>query len=155
MEYLLTDPLDLKLKHAVHRAALAYWRARSIAVGGLPGRQDIDPVDIPAVLPWINLIEVHRFPGGPRFRHRLVGTGIVEFRSRDGTGRWFDELYDRHKLAWTQRRLELVLRDHTPRIFELDLSDVGKAYWTLSSLILPLAADHRRVDMLMGVSHYS
>lgn len=155
MGHILVDMLEQRLSHPVHQAALAYWRQRRWSVSGLPGRQDIDPLDIPGLLPWVNLIEVHRFPEGLRFRHRLVGTAIVEVRERDGTGCWFHDLYRPGKLERAQRKLEQVVRAAEPALFDADLDDIGKPYWKQSSLILPLASDHRRVDMLMGVSQYS
>ena len=52
--------------------------------GRLPGRQHIDPVDFPTLLPFVNLVDVEREQGEGeqgardagrmRFRYRLVGT---------------------------------------------------------------------------------
>ena len=148
------ESLERHLRHPVHRSALVYWEACRRRVGGTPGRQDIDPLDFPGLLPWVNLIEVHHFPDGLRLRHRLVGTAIVSMRNRDGTGRWFHELYEPDKLARVQRLLEAVVRAGEPELFRDSLVDIGKPHRTLSSLVLPLASDRRRIDMLMGISQY-
>lgn len=55
----------------------------------MPQRRDLDPVDIPRLLPHIGLIEVHQDP--MRFRYRLVGTNMVNYFGRDHTGRWLHE----------------------------------------------------------------
>ena len=48
----------------------------------LPSRRDVDPLDIPTLLPYIGLIDVL---GGSRFRYRLVGTGINSLVAHDLT----------------------------------------------------------------------
>jgi hypothetical protein len=69
------DPHQLSLAlhlHALFRPGLEYWR--SLASQGLPNRHDIDPVDIPDLLPNIMLLDV--LPGGSDFRYRLAGTAV-------------------------------------------------------------------------------
>lgn len=154
MGHILTHPVERQLTHPIHRKALAYWRECRRLAGGIPGRQDIDPVDIPGLLRWVNLVEVHRRPGGLAFRHRLVGTGIVEVRNSDSTGLWFHELYDPAKLARLQPALEEVAQTGEPALISEDLGDIGKPHRTMSSLVMPLASDRRRVDMLLVVSQY-
>ncbi|MBC7103877.1 MAG: PAS domain-containing protein, partial [Parvibaculum sp.] len=51
-------------------------------------RGDLAPSEIKPVLPILNLIDVRREPLG--FRHRLVGTEIVERLGRDATGCWVE-----------------------------------------------------------------
>lgn len=148
-------PVDLDLAAPEHMAAYAFWSARKPGVGLVPSRQDIDPLEMPrSLLPWINLIEVHRDGGALRYRHRLVGTGIVDMRNRDGTGRWFEDLYDEARLLRVHLVLDQVVRDCQPRILQDDLGNTGRSHRTLKSLVLPLAADGVTVDMLMAVSHY-
>jgi hypothetical protein len=148
-------PGELDLTAPVHLAAYAYWRARRPSMALLPSRQDIDPLEMPrSVLPWVNLIEVHRDDAALRYRHRLVGTGILDMRNRDGTGRWFEELYDEVRRTRVRRVLDLVVTDGLPRVLKDDLGNTGRAHRTLHSLVMPLATDGVTVDMLMAVAHY-
>lgn len=148
-------PAELDLTAPAHMAAYAYWLTRKPSLALIPSREDIDPLEMPrSLLPWINLIEVHQQNGAVRYRHRLVGTGIVDMRNRDGTGQWFDDLYDEARLARVKRLLDQIVRDGQPRILMDDLGNTGRSYRTLHSLVLPLAADGVTVDMLMAVSHY-
>ncbi len=148
-------PAELDLTAPAHVAAYSYWLARKPGRGLLPSRRDIDPLEMPrTLLPWINLIEVHRPGGKLSYRHRLVGTGIVDMRNRDGTGRWFEELYDEARRARVHRVLDQVVRDGEPQILRDDLGNTGRSYRTLHSLVLPLAADGVTIDMLMAVAHY-
>jgi hypothetical protein len=61
-----------------------YWRRKR---GDRPAasRTDLMPSEIKPFLPIMNLLDVHREP--LEFRHRLVGTEIVEAVGRDVTGR--------------------------------------------------------------------
>jgi hypothetical protein len=58
----------------------------------MPAREDVDPIDIPRLLPHLLLVEVHENP--QRFRYRVVGTELTRLADRDPTGRWLDrDLY--------------------------------------------------------------
>ena len=75
--------------NAVLAAFFDYWDARR-GNREMPSRQDIDPADIPQLLPHIALIDV--VEGGARFRYRLVGTAVVDGFNRNLTNRHADEL---------------------------------------------------------------
>jgi hypothetical protein len=68
-----------------------YWLSRHHPDGSLPTRQDIDPLDIPKLLPWVWMVDIHRNP--TRFKFRLFGTRHVEAVGRDLTAQWIDEAY--------------------------------------------------------------
>lgn len=158
MVQILKEPLESRLTYRLHQDALAYWRRLRGAGDALPGRQDVDPLDIPDLLPWVNLVEVHGGPhdgpAKPRFRHRLVGTGIVDMTDSDGTGRWLHDMLRTERMAQVGRMLEAVARTREPELMLDDLGGDGPRLWSPSSLVLPLAADRRDVDMLMLVTQY-
>lgn len=155
MGHILAHPLERRLTHPVHHMALDYWMQCRAAAGGTPGRQDIDPLDIPGLLPWVSLVDVHRRAGGLKFRQRLIGTAVVAMREHDSTGLWFDDIYGPAKLALLQSALTGVVQTARPDVIRDNLCDIGKPHRTICSLILPLATDRRQVDMLMAVSHYA
>jgi PAS domain len=70
------------------QGALDYWRRKS---GGklLPSRADIDPIDIPTLLPHVMLVEVL---SSGRYRYRLIGTENTEAQGVHATGRYLDEV---------------------------------------------------------------
>lgn len=154
MGQILDEPLDRRLTRPLHRAAHGYWARLRGPDGLLPGRQDVDPLDIPDLLPWVNLVEVHRRMDRLLFRHRLVGTGIVEISGGDHTGRWLHDVPGGGRPARVHPGYEAVVRTGEPDLLLGDLADLGKPHWTLASLLLPLAWDHQRVDMLMIVTQY-
>jgi hypothetical protein len=70
------------------QAAFDYWR-RIAAGNKLPCRRDLDPVDIPRLLPHVMLIEVQ--PDG-RYRYRLIGTANAQEQGMNATGQFVDEV---------------------------------------------------------------
>lgn len=66
----------------------AWWREKA-AGRRLPDRTDIDPTEIPKLLPYILLSEV--VPPF-RIRYRLLGTEVVAVTGMDFTGCYLDEL---------------------------------------------------------------
>ena len=52
-------------------------------------RADVDPTDIPKLLPHVMLVEV--LPSG-RYRYRLIGTENAEAHGMNATGRYLDEV---------------------------------------------------------------
>lgn len=127
---------------------LEYWHACA-PPGRLPGRQHINPSDIPKLLPGIWLLDVQRDPF--RLRYRLVGTRIVEAIGREVTGQWLDQahphvgdtsaFYRRYRAAVEQR---LPSRRKGPATLWSH-----EDYRTIENIILPLAADGETVDMLL------
>jgi hypothetical protein len=80
--------------------AHAYWRQKA-AGRVMPGRADIDPIEIPRLLPDVMLVE--RLDNG-RYRYRLIGTENSSAHGINATGRFLDEVlpgpdYSAHVLA--------------------------------------------------------
>lgn len=136
--------------HSKVSAAHAAWlRLRND--GAIPGRADFDPAMVPALLPNIWLIDVQAEP--LRFRFRLIGTAVVFVVGHDLKGRWVDEHIEVFEDSAFGNDLKAVARDGKPRHyrgpasgrFAPDVTDVER-------IILPLAADGRNVDMLLGLT---
>jgi PAS domain len=65
---------SLELPDAHLRKALAYWQ-RKCGERHMPRRADIDPVEMPELLPYVRLVDVVA-PG--QYRYRLVGTELEQ-----------------------------------------------------------------------------
>jgi hypothetical protein len=77
-----------------------YWRQKS-AGKVMPCRADLDPTEIPKLLPDVMLVDV--LPSG-RYRYRLIGTGNARAHGVNATGRYLDEVlpgseYKNHVIA--------------------------------------------------------
>jgi hypothetical protein len=131
------------LGHSRHEQFYDYWLEKSPGPGLLPGRQHIDPIDIPLLMPWIFLIDVVREGDRLRYRHRLVGTQISEWMGYDTTGKSY--------LDWLLPSYDKVVETGQPHFHAPDVGMPLSAeleQLRYSRLLCPLAADGRTVDML-------
>jgi hypothetical protein len=139
-------PCDRRIAE-LHR----YWLSIRPARGRLPGRRHFDPVAVPRLLPWIFLLDVERAP--LRFRYRLVGSEEVAALGCDPTGRWCDELVADFAAAptypqWVATAEEGRIAYH----HGLPVVHVPKDYISTERLLLPLARDGERVDMILAIA---
>jgi hypothetical protein len=135
------------------RAIHEYWLSIHPAPEVLPGRQHVDPLAIPALLPWVWLVDVQRSP--LRFRQRLTGTEQVRAMERDVTGMWIDEAFPKFlsSPAYPQfvacvEQAQVQYR-RGPGLFHL-----AKEFLSVERVLLPLARDGRTVDMLLALTDY-
>lgn len=135
-----------------HREAYLYWKSKC-RDGRLPSRTDIDPIDIPKILPATLLLDVERTQGSPVFRFRLFGTALVERSGVDLTGLTFED-------AFPADQQQEYFIDAVHRLIETKnpLGYVGHSmvehhqYIRVAGLILPLASDGETVDVIFGVN---
>jgi hypothetical protein len=127
------------------RQIFAYWREKAANRGALPGRRDIDPVDLAGILPAISLIEVRRDGANRagRLRYRVVGSLHVEIMGHDATGEMID--LGSAEDGATAAAVATGRPVHEQRTF----SPANGVALTFESLICPLAADGKNVDMLL------
>jgi hypothetical protein len=132
------------------REGVEYWLSIR-PERGLPGRQHLDPVDIPHLLSNIWLIDVRRNP--MRFAFRLVGTGVVEYFGSDPTGCALEEVFEDFEQTVAYQDFCRVVEEAKPRwrrgapvLFHLEkFSRIERVY-------LPLARNGRDVDMIFCLS---
>lgn len=139
------------------RALLDYWIARfpkddtSDSSGRLPGRQHIDPADLPPrYLAQLLLLEV--VPANPRrFRFRVAGTAFSTIAGRDVTGLHYDEVGTRDQVSAVIAAFDLVVERACPVFLEGGLSFPTDDHFWVKRLGLPLAQDGRTVDMVLAL----
>ena len=129
--------------HPKIQAILDYWQSCRPGAD-LPGRQHLDPIDIPTLLPNIWLIDVAHDP--MRFRMRLVGTRVVAYAGEDNTGRWIDEKWpDYNDTPYRQ-----VVERREPSWWRgASQFRPERSYVELERVRLPLARDGETVDMIL------
>jgi len=114
-----------------------------------PARSDIDPLDIPHLLPYIALSEVVPGEGGRRIRYRLAGTQIEAHFGCSLTNRYLDELKHGGYLLYVAALYERLI---TQKIPVYDEARFGAAETALSvkRLMLPLSSDAVSVTMVLS-----
>jgi len=129
-----------------------YWRARCGGTDRLPARADIRTDEIKPLLPFVWLLDFERDTRD--FRYRLIGPAVVNGVGGDHTGRTLAEAHDNARLhSRAVRPLLDMMDDERPRwrqgppLLVHETTDL----W-LESLILPLAADHRAPDQVLGMT---
>lgn len=128
---------------------LEYWRAKC---GGrpMPARADIDPLDIPRLLPYVYMVDVLDDP--PDFAYRLLGTDVVANTKIDFSGRKLSEI----EAEGTQGRLLEIyqrVRDagepSVDRIRYKSRSGNEKYY---ENVLVPVSEDGLDVTLLFGAA---
>ena len=132
------------------RAGLAYWH-RLRGLRPLPSRTDLNPMEIPDLLPYVMLIDVLSDPLD--FRFRLLGTEHDQIVGGDYRGRRFSELP--HTAAgnpiWEQ--FARVVAERRPVCGEV--SYVGRddhVSRRFEHVLMPMSCDGTRVDLIMVVT---
>lgn len=131
---------------------LADYLASKAPPGKLPGRQHIEPTEIPDLLPWVMLVEViAQADAEPRYRIRLVGTEVVDIQGVDGTGRYVEEVLNKAEAAIIMQGYGEIVRSHVPGYRQGVVATVGREHVHYTRMAFPLARDGEHVDMLIFV----
>ncbi len=132
------------------RRFIQYWRDLH-QESALPGRQHIDPVDFPDLLPNIRLIDVIGNP--PRFKVRLTGERINDHFGESYTGQYLDEAFDQFEGRASFRAFLATVESGKP-YWNLGVCDLNpeKDFVAFERLAVPLASDGVNVDMLLILS---
>jgi hypothetical protein len=116
----------------------------------MPQRRDIDPTELRALLPHIQMVEPVAAAGGLRFRYRLVGTAIVEAHGGEITGRFIDELITGERGRFVHDYYRKVCETRRP-VFVRSRYVTRKAIdLTASRLLMPLSNDGERVSLIFA-----
>ena len=140
----VTSPLVLK--------AHDYWQSKQ-RNGLLPSRADIEPTEIPQLLPYVLLSEVSYEPFQVRFR--LMGTEAAAMNNLDLTGKTlnFDIESPDWQHYWTEAYF-LAASEGRP-VFGIDSYEYrNRAHLRFEWCLLPLASDGKLVDRFFEIEAY-
>ncbi|HYG91851.1 MAG TPA: PAS domain-containing protein [Azospirillum sp.] len=129
--------------------AQAHWD-RMRGARRMPSRADLDPVDIPRLLPVTILVEVLRDPLD--FRYRLLGTEIDRIVTANYRGRCFSELehIETGGRLWSDH--ERVVLTRAPVRSSVAYVGHDRFIRTLSHGLFPLSNDGETVHMIWAVA---
>ncbi len=129
-----------------------YWDRKR---GGrdLPARADIDPTEIPRLLPYIVMIDVHYEDAGALadFSYRLWGEHVIEHNRRSLVGRRLTDLVrdDPRQQRWLDRYTRAVT-ERRPVFDTATYRTVADTLKTMDFAVFPLAPEGGRVEALLG-----
>lgn len=116
-----------------------------------PAREDIDPLDLKALLP--NLFLLESIDAGRRFRFLLAGRAVRENLGFELSHRHLDELFSGAQLAQAEMPYRQVIAGQ---------GHYGVQHWLqrdrpvmeFRRLLLPLATDRQHIDGILGFGLY-
>ena len=135
-----------------HTQIYKYWLEKK-GTKHVPSRSDLDPIDIPSLLPNIFLFDVMWDPLD--YRMRLVGTRLVQVMERDCTGMHFDEIYQGERALKVREDYDRVAMKFEPVYSEIRAGWMNRNYLTYYRLMLPLSDDGLRVNMMLGLTTFT
>jgi hypothetical protein len=126
-----------------------YWRNKA-AGRVMPDRRDLNPAEIPDLLPWIVLWDV--IPGG--YRIRLAGTGICEAHGREIKGFDFETLHG-EGAAVIKPEYDYVVREKLPHYAERTMWWNHRSYRSYRRVLLPFTTGGSDCTLIMNVGSYA
>ncbi len=112
----------------------------------MPSRRDVEPADVPALLPHLQLVDIV----DGRFRYRLVGTALVDAFGRDYTGQYPDEMFENTRGPFICQVFTAVREARRPMFLRSRYLTNRDVELFADRLYLPLSQDGREVDMILG-----
>jgi len=148
------DPRQLQFPDTCHPHTIAiheYW-LRKCGARRMPARTDIDPTEMaPKWLPGICLVDV--VPDERRYVYRLVGTGEVEVRGEDPTGKPVGENFFGFSAEDALSCYDRVVQRRAPFLDASPFRAVTGRYVTEETVFLPLSDDGINVNKILVFAH--
>lgn len=143
--------LHNRLTSPVNRASFAYWSSKHDG-DALPGRANVDPLEMRAFLVNIVLLDVLRDPLD--FRYRLIGGVVRHHLSADLRGQSMRQISHQAPPSIIFESCRQVVDSSQPLSSAIPYVGPHKDFRAAEDLILPLASDGRTVDMLLVTIDY-
>ena len=114
----------------------------------MPARADIDPAEIPKLLPYLLLTDVLE---SGHFRYRLVGTEVERSFGAPMTGRTLEELMLGEYLAFMTGLYQRTIGEKRPIFSMSRYGGTDRDYPLFTKLVMmPLSNDGIRIDMVLS-----
>lgn len=146
-------PID-SLPDARLQQLAGYWCGKR-QDGAVPARAAIDPLEIPALLPNIMLLDRVGLPDDERYRFRLCGTDIAGFVGRELTGLFIDEALPAGYHGFVRQLNRTALAEGLPVYSSSLYHDEGNFVNGVTyRLVLPLRGGEGPADMVLACQYW-
>ena len=126
--------------------ALAYWN-RIRAGREMPARADLNPGDVPKLLPYMILIDVLHDPLD--FRYRLIGTEIDRIVARNYKGVKFSGLPEKRAPNPIWQHHQETVETRAPVRKELSYYGPDGDVRRIEHCLMPFSSDGKTVDQIL------
>lgn len=140
-----------EIESAAIRALFNYWRSKC-PEGGIPRRADIDPVEIPRLMPSLLIVDIEYDPF--RVKYRLVGTRIVEMTGFEFTGKYLDEIALPNFEGPFEECYQVACETKSPVITRIKWSLSPDIVAEYDVCFLPLSDDGETANMALSLECY-
>lgn len=127
-----------------------YWWSKR-AGGDLPRRQAIEPMEMPRLLPNLQL---HARTDDGRLLCRLSGTAIVQAMRVDTTGQYLDAAISNQAYLRRKHLFERVLQTSRPLMYRARMTFLGVDWRLYRRLMLPLSYRGDGADMILSLVQF-
>jgi hypothetical protein len=145
--------IDIDPQHLQHPVLIflkAYWDQKR-AGRSMPSRADIRPADMKEHLGWIILLDT--LSDGSDFRYRTVGTRVTQHFLADATGKTITEAVAPFGPDAAATMLEFHRKAADGKVPVHAYGDagwLGRTFFELDALFLPLSDDGIQVNMILS-----
>lgn len=115
----------------------------------MPSRADLDPREMPRLLPNVILVDV--VAPDNRLKIRLAGTLVVDVYGMDYTGHYLDELFFGEQRSKVLADYGTVVGNRQPHVDDHRFVNVRNTAYDIERIILPLSDNDSGVNMLFAV----
>lgn len=133
------------------RALYNYWNKKR-GERRAPRQAEIDPVEIPELLGFVNLYDVQQEPRD--YLVRLNGSEVAAMLGQDITGMWCSKVVSGEARDRCHSAFAMCVDDWSPTLVETSLDFCGKDHAVQLLLALPLSDDGKAVNKLMTAHAY-
>jgi hypothetical protein len=131
--------------------AYEYWRSKCGA-RAMPRRRDIDPTEIPRLLPNIQITEL--VDGGKRIRFRLAGTAIVEAYGAQLAGKYIDEVFSGKRLSFIEANYRKICSEKRPIMVRNRYHSSRNVELICTRLVMPMSEDGETVNQCLSAMSF-
>jgi hypothetical protein len=138
-------------KDPVLKPAYDYWRSKR-GNRSIPRRRDIEPTEIPRLLPNIQITEL--VDGGKRIRYRLAGSAIVDAYGSELAGKYFDEVFTGERLKFVEENYHAMCERRRPILVVNRYHSARDVLLVCHRLIMPLSEDGKTVNQCLTAMNF-
>ena len=140
-----------QIESALIRQLFDYWQSKC-RDGAIPRRADIDPSEIPKLMPNLLIVDIEHNPF--RVRYRLVGTRIVQVTGFEFTGKYLDEMILDDDEGPFLESYQVASESKTPVLSRIKWHLDATTTSEYDACFLPLSDDGETVNMVLSIECY-